>query len=51
MGATKKQYMELFQACEGIVLRDEYGEPRLLRNFELEGFFDGYNVYRRKDKR
>ena len=50
MGATKKMYEEMFNACEGLVLRDEYGETKLLRDFELEGFFDGLNVYKRKQK-
>lgn len=48
MGATKKMYEELFQACEGLVVCDEYGETKLLKDFELEGFFNGMNVYKRK---
>ena len=48
MGATKKQLEELFNSCEGLVVQDEYGETKLLRDFELEGFFDGLNIYKRK---
>ena len=48
MGATKKMYEEMFNACEGLVLRDEYGDPVNPTNWELVGFFDGKNVYKRK---
>ena len=51
MGATKKMYEEMFQACEGLVLRDEYGDPVNPTNWELVGFFDGKNVYKRKTKK
>ena len=51
MGMTKKQYEELYQASEGFIIRDEFGEPTGLKNsFELLGFFDGMNVYKRKKK-
>ena len=49
MGMTKKQYEELYQASEGFIIRDEFGEPTgLLNSFELLGFFDGMNLYKRK---
>ena len=47
MGATKKMYEEMFQACEGLVIRNEYGEPIAPQNWELVGSFDGLNVYKR----
>ncbi len=48
MGATKKMYEQMFNACEGLVLRDDYGEPITPTNWELVGFFDNKNVYKRK---
>ena len=51
MGYSKKQYEELINNAEAIVLLDEYGEPKVMpKSWYLEGFFDGYNLYRKKKK-
>ena len=47
MKRTKKQLQELLDACEGLVIKDEYELKD--KAFEHKGFFDGLNVYKRKD--
>lgn len=46
---TKKQYSDFFNECVGVILPEECGEPLNPDQWELQGFFDGYNVYKRID--
>ena len=48
MGVTKKEYERLFSNCEGIIVHDEYGNPRIHEGFEEIGSFEEYTVFRRK---
>lgn len=48
MGYSKKLFEEMTRECVGIVLPDEYGEPKVYpRSWEHLGWFDGMNVYRK----
>ena len=49
MGYTKKQYEELFNNCEALVVYDEYGEPKVYpKSWKEIGSFEEYTVYKRK---
>ena len=44
---TKRKLLELLDNCEGLVIKADYNFED--EDFELQGFFDELNVYKRKD--